>query len=33
MMSLFPAFVFGAMCWFALGVDFPHANRRFARLV
>lgn len=31
--SLFPAFAFGAMCWFALGVDFPHANRRFARLV
>jgi membrane-associated phospholipid phosphatase/protein-S-isoprenylcysteine O-methyltransferase Ste14 len=33
MMSLFPAFAFGAMCWFALGVDFPYANRRFARLV
>jgi len=33
MMSLFPALSFGAMCWFALGVDFPHANRRFARLV
>ncbi|MBI3662008.1 MAG: prolipoprotein diacylglyceryl transferase [Acidobacteria bacterium] len=33
MMSLFPAFAFGAMCWFSLGVDFPHANRRFARLV
>jgi membrane-associated phospholipid phosphatase/protein-S-isoprenylcysteine O-methyltransferase Ste14 len=32
-MSLIPAFAFGAMCWFALGVDFPHANRRFARLV
>ncbi len=33
MASLFPAFAFGALCWFALGVDFPHANRRFARLV
>jgi membrane-associated phospholipid phosphatase/protein-S-isoprenylcysteine O-methyltransferase Ste14 len=33
LMSLFLAFAFGAMCWFALGVDFPHANRRFARLV
>ncbi len=33
LISLLPAFAFGAICWFALGVDFPHANRRFARLV
>ena len=25
--------VFGAISWFALGVDFPESNRRFARLV
>ena len=31
--SFLPAIGFGAMCWFALGVDFPNANRRFARLV
>ena len=26
------AIVFGAITWFALGVDFPASNRRFARL-
>jgi protein-S-isoprenylcysteine O-methyltransferase Ste14 len=26
------ALVFGIVCWFALGVDFPDSNRRFARL-
>jgi hypothetical protein len=26
------AMVFGIVCWFALGVDFPDSNRRFARL-
>jgi protein-S-isoprenylcysteine O-methyltransferase Ste14 len=26
------ATVFGLVCWFALGVDFPDSNRRFARL-
>lgn len=26
-------FIFGLACWFALGVDFPNSNRRFARLV
>jgi len=26
------AAVFGIVCWFALGVDFPDSNRRFARL-
>jgi prolipoprotein diacylglyceryltransferase len=26
------ATVFGIVCWFALGVDFPDSNRRFARL-
>ena len=26
------AIVFGIVCWFALGVDFPDSNRRFARL-
>lgn len=27
------AALFGALTWFALGVDFPESNRRFARLV
>jgi prolipoprotein diacylglyceryltransferase/protein-S-isoprenylcysteine O-methyltransferase Ste14 len=27
------AFLFGGVTWFALGVDFPGSNRRFARLV
>jgi hypothetical protein len=26
------AMVFGIVCWFAPGVDFPDSNRRFARL-
>ncbi len=26
------AALFGIVCWFALGVDFPDSNRRFARL-
>jgi hypothetical protein len=26
------AMMFGIVCWFALGVDFPDSNRRFARL-
>jgi len=26
------AALFGIVCWFALGVDFPESNRRFARL-
>ncbi len=26
------AMLFGIVCWFALGVDFPDSNRRFARL-
>jgi hypothetical protein len=26
------AAVFGLVCWFAMGVDFPESNRRFARL-
>ncbi len=26
------AMVFGVVCWFALGIDFPDSNRRFARL-
>ncbi len=31
--ALVPALAFGFLCWFALGVDFPNASRRFARLV
>jgi prolipoprotein diacylglyceryltransferase len=31
--ALAAAAVFGAATWFALGVDFPRSNRRFARLV
>jgi protein-S-isoprenylcysteine O-methyltransferase Ste14 len=30
--ALAVAMVFGIVCWFALGVDFPSSNRRFARL-
>jgi prolipoprotein diacylglyceryltransferase len=26
------AIAFGTVCWFAMGVDFPESNRRFARL-
>jgi len=26
------AFGFGLLTWFALGVDFPASNKRFARL-
>jgi prolipoprotein diacylglyceryltransferase len=26
------AAIFGVLCWFALGVDFPESNHRFARL-
>jgi protein-S-isoprenylcysteine O-methyltransferase Ste14 len=32
-LTLAAATVFGAATWFALGVDFPRSNRRFARLV
>jgi protein-S-isoprenylcysteine O-methyltransferase Ste14 len=31
--SIVAALFFGACTWFALGVDFPNSNRRFARLV
>jgi len=31
--ALLPAIAFGLLGGFALGVDFPNANRRFARLV
>lgn len=31
--SVAAAALFGAVTWFALGVDFPESNRRFARLV
>jgi protein-S-isoprenylcysteine O-methyltransferase Ste14/membrane-associated phospholipid phosphatase len=31
--SLITAAGFGLVTWFALGVDFPHSNKRFARLV
>ncbi|MFT3770215.1 MAG: prolipoprotein diacylglyceryl transferase [Minicystis sp.] len=31
--SLAVAALFGLLTWFALGVDFPESNRRFARLV
>jgi prolipoprotein diacylglyceryltransferase len=31
--TLAAALFFGATTWFALGVDFPGSNRRFARLV
>lgn len=30
--SVVAAFCFGLFAWFALGVDFPNSNRRFARL-
>ncbi len=30
--SLIAGFGFGLFTWFALGVDFPDSNRRFARL-
>jgi prolipoprotein diacylglyceryltransferase len=30
--SVFTAAGVGLAAWFALGVDFPHSNRRFARL-
>jgi len=30
--SLVMAGCFGVFAWFALGVDFPDSNRRFARL-
>jgi protein-S-isoprenylcysteine O-methyltransferase Ste14 len=30
--ALSVALMFGIVCWFALGVDFPDSNRRFARL-
>ena len=31
--ALAAAVAFAAATWFALGVDFPRSNRRFARLV
>jgi protein-S-isoprenylcysteine O-methyltransferase Ste14 len=31
--SVIAGFAFGLFTWFALGVDFPDSNRRFARLV
>jgi prolipoprotein diacylglyceryltransferase len=31
-MTVGAAVVFGIITWFALGVDFPESNRRFARL-
>jgi prolipoprotein diacylglyceryltransferase len=30
--ALVPAFAFGLVTWFAMGVDFPESNRRFSRL-
>ncbi len=31
--SIVAACIFGTITWFALGVDFPNSNKRFARLV
>jgi len=31
--AVIAAFGFGVVTWFALGVDFPNANKRFSRLV